>query len=136
MTDTILLPTDGSESASEATAHAIALAARTGATLHAVYVVDTRDVGEPALSSMAVVVDEDESRGYRVLEAVRQAAENHGVVVETRCCHGDPTEEIPALADAIEADLIVMGERGQTHEIQPGEVTRKLSQEDDRVVIA
>lgn len=133
--DTILLPTDGSESARQATAHAIALAARTGAKLHAVFVVDTRDLGEPALSSMEVLIDEYEDRGHEILQAVEETAARHDVSVETRCCHGDPIEEIVALADAVDADLIVMGERGETHEIKPGEVTRKLSREDDRVVV-
>ena len=136
MTDTILLPTDGSEHARRATAHAVALAKQHDATLYAVFVVDTRDLGEPALSSIEVLIDEYEDRGRDILDEVRDAAAKHGVTVETRCCHGVPAEEILDLANSIDADIIVLGERGETHEKQPGEVTRKLKRKDGRVVVA
>lgn len=136
MTSTILLPTDGSAHARRATAHAIALAARRDATLYAVFVVDTRDLGEPALSSVELLIDEYEDRGRDILAEVEAAAMEYDIPVETRCCHGDPAKEIKALADSIDADLIVLGERGETHDIQPGEVTRKLKRSDRRTVVA
>lgn len=136
MTDTILLATDGSDHARRAAAHAIALAAREGADLHAVFVVDTRRHGEPALSSLEVLIGEYEDYGREVLGEIESTAENHDVPVETRCCHGDPEAEILALADSIGADLIVMGERGETHEKLPGELTRKLRRKDDRIIVA
>lgn len=136
MTTTIVLPTDGSDAARQATAHAIALAARNDATVHALFVVDTRDLGEPALSSLELLIDEYEDRGRSILEQVEAVASEYDVPVETRCCHGDPSEEIIAYADAVGADLIVLGERGETHERLPGEVTRKLTEADRRVVVA
>jgi nucleotide-binding universal stress UspA family protein len=135
MTDTILLGTDGSADAQRATGHAIAVAAREGATLHAVFVVDTRQLGEPALSSVELLIDEYEDRGWEILNGIETAAAEHGVTVETTCCHGDPAEEIRRLADAISADLIFLGRRGETHEKLPGKVSRKLSREDDRVIV-
>lgn len=136
MADTIVLPTDGSTNAQRATAHAIALAKSEDATLHALFVVETRDTGEPALSSMEMLVSEQEDRGREVLSAVAEAAQRHGVQVETTCCHGDPTDTIGEFADEVDADLIVMGERGQTHEHREGTVTRELRRDDDRVVVA
>ncbi|MCU4719662.1 universal stress protein [Halapricum hydrolyticum] len=133
--DTVLVPVDVSEHAQRAAAHAIALAQREGATLHALYVVDTREMGEPALSSMEIVIEERKERGWKVLAAVAETAERHGVPVETICCHGDPADEIRAVADEIDSDLIIVGKRGETHEHRGGTVTRELLREDDRVVV-
>ncbi|QSG07306.1 Nucleotide-binding protein, UspA family [Halapricum desulfuricans] len=130
-----MVPVDVSEHAQRAAAHAIALAQREGATLHALYVVDTREMGEPALSSMEIVIEERKDRGRKVLAAVAETAEKHGVPVETICCHGDPAEEIRAIADEIDSDLIIVGKRGETHEYCEGTVTRELLREDDRVVV-
>ena len=135
MVETILIPTDGSEHAQRAAAYAIALAEREGATLHALYVVNTDDLGEPALSSAEIVVVEEEDRGQKVLEAVAKAAENRGVPVETCCEHGKPARAIKEHADEMAADLIVLGKRGETHERREGTVTRKLRREDDRVIV-
>ena len=136
MVETILLATDGSEHARRATAHAIALAKRADAALQAVFVVDTRDLGEPALSSVELLIDEYEDRGRAVLAEIEAVATQHGVEIETRCCHGTPLEEIQAMADAVDADVIVVGERGETHEIRDGEVTRALRERDRRVIVA
>ncbi|QSG13005.1 Nucleotide-binding protein, UspA family [Halapricum desulfuricans] len=134
MVETILIPTDGSEHGQRAAAYAIALAEREGATLHALYVVNTDEFGEPALSSTEIIVAEEEDRGRKVLSAVAEAAGRRGVSVKTTCCHGIPEETIEAHADEIGADLIVLGERGQTHERREGTVTRELREDDDRVV--
>jgi nucleotide-binding universal stress UspA family protein len=136
MVDTILLATDGSEHAQRATAHALALAKREQAMLEAIFVVDTRELGEPALSSVEILIDEYEDRGREVLREVSEAAEKHDITVEMRCCHGVPSQEILALADAVDADLIVIGERGETHRIKEGEVARALRRADDRVIVA
>ena len=136
MVETILLPTDGSEHARRAAAHAIALAAREDAELQAVFVVDTRELGEPALSSVEVLIGEYEDRGRAALDEIEAAAQKQGVRVETRCLHGTPVEEILSMAEDVEADLIVVGERGETHEIREGDVTRKLRELDRRVVVA
>ena len=134
MVETILVPTDGSEHGQRAAAYAIALAERADAVLHALYVVDTDEFGEPALSTTEIVVAEEEERGREVLSTVAEAAGRRGIPVKTTCCHGVPDETIEAHADEVEADLIVLGERGQTHERRAGTVTRELRDEDDRVV--
>ncbi|QSG10533.1 Nucleotide-binding protein, UspA family [Halapricum desulfuricans] len=125
---------DGSEHAQRAAAHAIALAQRDGATLHALYVVDTREMGEPALSSMEIVIEERKDRGRKALAAVAETAERHGVPVETTCCHGDPVDEIRTVADEIDSDLIIVGKQGESHKYREGTVVRKLRRDDDRVV--
>lgn len=135
MVETILVPTDGSEHAQRAAAYAIALAEREDATVHALYVVDTDDFGEPALSSAEIVVVNEEDRGRKVLEAVAKAAENRDVPVETCCEHGEPASTIEAHANEVGADLIVIGKRGATHKRCEGTVTRTLRGEDDRLIV-
>lgn len=136
MVGTILVPTDGSRHAQRAAAHAIALAEREDATVRALYVVDTDDFGEPALSSTEILVTDEEQQGRAVLEAVATAARKRDVPVETKCAHGKPVETIKAHADDIGADLVVLGERGETHELREGTVTRKLRRDDDdRIVV-
>lgn len=141
MVDTILIPTDGSEHAQRAGAHALTFAEREGATLHVLFVVETKDigtseVGEPALSSTEILTHEREEWGRRVVEAIAEIADTRGVPVETTVCHGDPAETIPEIADEIDADLVFVGERGETHDHREGTVTRALRREDDRVVVA
>jgi nucleotide-binding universal stress UspA family protein len=115
MYETVLVATDGSAPANRAVTHALEEAERHGATLHAIYVVDTDRYAEPALSSTELATNEVEAWGNEQLEEVRGRAESTGVEVETHCCHGKPSVEIVEYADAIEADLIVLGYQGHSH---------------------
>ncbi len=115
MYDTVLVPIDDSDDANRAAHHAIEQAKRFGATLHSLFVVDTRLYGEPGLSSTELVVDDLEDEGQALLAGLADTADNHGIDVVTRCCHGLPHEEIIAYADEMNADMIVLGYQGQTH---------------------
>ncbi|MEF8839315.1 MAG: universal stress protein, partial [Haloarculaceae archaeon] len=53
----------------------------------------------------------------------------------TRCCHGTPNDEIIAHADDVEADVLVMGYRGQSHEKRIGSVVDRVLREIDRPVL-
>ncbi|MFC4357861.1 universal stress protein [Halobium salinum] len=129
MYDTILVPVDGSDPSNRAVEHAFELAERFDAAIHAIHVVDTHRYGEPALSSTELVVDELEARGHDLLEELMDRADNIGVAVEPRVCHGDPADEIVAHADAVDADLVVVGFQGQSHR-RPG----RLGSVADRVL--
>lgn len=115
MYETILVPIDGSDGSNRAIEHAFELGDRYDATVHAIYVVDTRLYGEPGLSSTELVVGEIEDHGNDLLADLAERASNRSIEVETRCCHGIPDEEIVTYADEIDADLIVLGYQGQTH---------------------
>ena len=126
MFETIVVPLDGSERASKALAHAIEVADKHGAELHVVSVVDTRLYGEPALSTLELAVDELEDEAHdRIQDAVERAKARELAVV-TRCCHGVPHDTIREYADAVDADLVVMGYRGETHEKKMGSVARRV----------
>ncbi|WP_336002723.1 universal stress protein [Halorientalis halophila] len=138
MYDTILVPIDGSDGANRAIEHGLELAERFDAALYAIFVVDTRLYGEPGLSSTELVIDEIEDTGHGYLTDFAERADNHGIEIETRSCHGVPQEEIVTYADEVDADAIVMGYQGQTHEGrgQIGSVVDRVLQDATRPVFA
>ena len=109
----ILVPTDGSDGSRRAIEEAVGMAELTGATLHGLYVVDTRDYNTLPESKWLDLEDELRAQGEDALDVVRDAAES-GVEVETRIERGIPHEEILAYAEAEGIDLVVMGTHGRT----------------------
>lgn len=107
----LLLSTDGSEFSAGATRIAIQLAKDYGATLHIMTMVMTNPEYEAIAPQL---VEKAEQEAKTVLEAVRQQCEAIGVASEMRIQHGtEPAEETLAAAEAISADMIVMGRRGK-----------------------
>jgi nucleotide-binding universal stress UspA family protein len=103
----VLVATDGSDGSAAAVEHALGVAERTGATLHALY------VGE-----------EDDGVAGRVLDRVAERVEAAGEAATARdetapspvtaVRTGTPHEEIVAYAEEAGCDLIVMGTHGRT----------------------
>lgn len=109
--DDIVVALDGSDPSERAATLALTTAERFGATIHAVYVVDTtvyhlQDVprsivgllrrgGETAISDYLAEVDEVNVSSTKAL------------------LQGTPAEEILTYADGVGADLVTMGTRGQ-----------------------
>ncbi|MCU4801783.1 universal stress protein [Halobacteria archaeon HArc-gm2] len=115
MYDTVLVATDGSGSANRAVTHALEQAEQHGATLHAIYVVDTDRYAEPGLSSIELETAGVEDWGNEQLNEVAERGDSLGIDVVTRCCHGKPNVEIVSYADEIDADLVVVGYQGHSH---------------------
>ncbi|WP_158854627.1 universal stress protein [Halorhabdus sp. CUG00001] len=107
MTTEILVATDGSERAEPVTTRALELAARIEATVHVLYVVDTRRYGEPALSSVEIVIDQCEDEGKQHVQTLIEDGKRRGIDVEGHCRRGDPTDEIVAMAAEVDVDLVV-----------------------------
>ncbi|MFB6200972.1 MAG: universal stress protein [Halorhabdus sp.] len=103
----ILLPTDGTEQAIERIERALDLASDKDASVHALYVVDTQRYGEPALSSVEVLIDNFEDKGRDHLASLVAQGQRKGVHIEGQCRHGDPAEEIVEAADELAVDLVV-----------------------------
>mgnify|MGYP006287265207 CR=1 FL=1 len=118
MYDTILVPIDGSDPANRAVEHALTHAREYDSVLHAMYVVETNRYGEPALSSTELVIEELEEYGQNLIERLMDRADNEGITVEGICRHGTPHEEILKYADEIDADLIIIGYQGHSHDIE------------------
>jgi nucleotide-binding universal stress UspA family protein len=117
MYDTILVPTDGSEHADAAIERALDLAERYGATLHALFVVDTSypyaDFETPPVNWSAVT-DAMEGQGEAATATVRERADERGVSIETEVRQATSVHRmILDYADEHDVDLIVMGTRGR-----------------------
>lgn len=112
MYNKILLPTDGSEGMEIVIDHALQVARRDDATIHALYVVDTATMGRlPMDTSWEAVSGLLQEEGQRALDAVREAAE--GIAVDGKITEGAPSSEIVDYADAEDVDLIIMGTHGR-----------------------
>lgn len=113
MYDTILVPTDGSEAAMKAVDHAVDLAAKYGATLHTLAVVDPTGFNTLDVDPSSVVVAmEREAR--RAAAAVESIAEEAALPIETAVVRGDPARTITTYATDSDVDLIVMGTHGRS----------------------
>ncbi|MBV0925240.1 universal stress protein [Halomicroarcula limicola] len=122
MYDTILVPTDGSTVAEVAVSHAVDIAEKYDATVHALYVVDPdwvnyslgseqidrlkqghfdemEDVEEDANEATGIVADAAADRGVETVEEIRV---------------GTPHDIISNYADGNDVDLIVMGSHGRS----------------------
>lgn len=107
MFETILLPSDGSECARTATAHAAALADYYDATVHVLTVMEAPegDVG----------VDEDrEAARDRAVGPIVADLRSAGVETASSIAAGLPEEEILATIEAVGADLVAMGTHGRS----------------------
>lgn len=117
MYDNVLLATDGSEGAAAAAEHALAIAEQNGATLHALYVVNTggkrltenvTDAGEVEASLEPLLEEE----GEETLADVERRANGAGVAVRPEIRRGRPHDEIVEYAAEAGIDLVVMGTHG------------------------
>lgn len=109
MTDLILLPLDGSPTAEQAAGRVLDIAAKRDAAIHALFVVDRRELGDPALCSTEALIMEYEDSGRDLLVDLERRAHERGVDLETRSCRGDPCEEICAAVASHDPDLTVLG---------------------------
>jgi nucleotide-binding universal stress UspA family protein len=109
----VLIATDGSAAASEAVRIGVELARDEGAEAIFVHVVTTADmVAMNGFGLMGYVPNEKTTWDEHVLDDARTVAEGEGVPTGTALLRGDPVFEIASHADAIDADLIVVGSRG------------------------
>ena len=114
MYDSILVATDGSEPATVAAEHAVALAASTDATVHALFVVDT-DTGWLTVSKADVrdsIREIGEAASEEALRRVETLATEAGVQFEPAVREGSPETEIIAYAQDADVDMIVLGTHG------------------------
>ncbi len=112
MYDDILVPTDGSPAAAAAIDHAVDLAERYGARLHALYVVDATAFASVDAGS-EMVVDALEQEGEQAVEVVREQGEAAGLEVQTTIVSGTAYRSIIDYIEAEGVDLVVMGTHGR-----------------------
>ena len=115
MYEHVLLPTDGSEPAAAAAWHALGIAGKYDATLHAIFAIDTgtswltvsKDEVHDALWELGQETSED------VLRDVQTAAVEADVELVTDVLEGPADERIVEYAGEFGIDLIVMGTHGR-----------------------
>ena len=122
MYKTIVVGTDGSETAGVAVQHAAMLAKTTGAALHIVHAYRAVLVGEAALSAtsggptidVAGVNAGIAEHAAGVCAHAVSGAEHGGVKAEAHSVSGDPCDALIEVARDVGADLVVVGNRGMT----------------------
>ncbi|GGM56697.1 nucleotide-binding universal stress UspA family protein [Halarchaeum rubridurum] len=114
MYDRILVPTDGSPESEDAIDEAMELAELTGATVVALYVVDTRDYSSLPESKWSTLQDELYAEGEEAVAAVAERGDEAGVAVEEVVAEGSPHEVILDTATEEECDAVVMGTHGRS----------------------
>jgi len=116
MYDRILVATDGSDRTRAAAAHALGLAERFGASVHALYVVDIRALSfdDEDFVGNDAIVDSLTDRGRRATEEIARRAEALGLDAESAVVQGTPSREIRAYATERDVDLVALGTRGQS----------------------
>ncbi|MFC6988142.1 universal stress protein [Haloplanus sp. GCM10025708] len=110
----VLVTTDGSDCAGDAAAHAVALADAHDATLHALYVVETRTGYDNAIVDPETVRVRLHEEGSEATAAIAERARTSGVDVVTAVAEGSPPDEILAYVAEHDVDVVVMGARGRS----------------------
>ncbi|NHN60272.1 MULTISPECIES: universal stress protein [Halorussus] len=111
MYDTVLLPTDGSDAMQTVVEHARDVAERRGADVHVLYVVDDRAFLTLDDDRVPNVTDRLREQGERATDETASAFDA-GLDVTTEIREGNPADEILAVADERDVDLVVMGTHG------------------------
>lgn len=110
MIDTLVIATDGSRSVGRAIDVAVDLAERFDAAVHALYVVDTREIDA---SPEAIRSELHEALEDLAAEALAGVTDRTDRRVATAVRKGDPAAEITAYARRHNADVVAMGTRGR-----------------------
>lgn len=128
MYDTILIPTDGSETAEAGLDEALEIAKLTEGTVHGLFVFDIGEYNTVPASDLVTTETELTERKEQAMAVVESRAEDMSVPVETTTVRGAPHQAILAYVDEHDIDLIVMGTHGRTgfdHFLR-GSVTEKV----------
>jgi nucleotide-binding universal stress UspA family protein len=119
MLKTIVVGTDGSQTAGRALQDAVALASSVGGTLHVVTAY--QPAGRARLKAEAEEAPEDLQWAIGpgedaeiTLQAATDATAGSGVEVHGHAVEGDPADAILRVAEDMGADVIVVGNRGMT----------------------
>jgi len=130
MYDTVLVPTDGSDTVEQTLPHALRLAADTNATIQVLYVVDTRAIHAADADEREAVEADLVDAGEEAVEVVADRAAAEDIEYETEVRRGTPDKEIVRHADEHDSDVIVIGTDGKT----PREKLQALGSVSERVV--
>lgn len=137
MYDTLLVPTDGSEAATDAAEHAYSIGERYGAAVHVLAVVERSESasivgrGDEKLEAL-------EERGTEAARRIVEAARARDVEAIGAVEVGDPDRAILGYADEHGVDMIVMSTHGRSGvgRFLMGSVTERVIRGGDVPVLA
>ena len=107
----VLVAADGSPTAKRAVEAAASLAAMSGGTLHIVTALTPKDVSDQHLPGEFRNLEND-GGGGALLQDLSFIAKTHGLEPVLHHTSGDPADAIIKTAAQIDADLVVVGNRG------------------------
>ncbi|AKB18050.1 MULTISPECIES: universal stress protein [unclassified Methanosarcina] len=111
----IVIATDGSANTRRAISYGIELAKLSGATVHALHVVNTSStISENWTAGKEIIYKIMMGDGEKAVSEVKEIGEEAGVEVRTVLLDGYPSDEIINFAEYNNVDLIVMGTLGKT----------------------
>ncbi|MFB6071178.1 MAG: universal stress protein [Halanaeroarchaeum sp.] len=113
MYDDILVPTDGGANVDRVVDHALDIAERRDARVHALYVVDTRSFLTLADDTKEDVVAELRADGERATADVTDRATEAGLESTAEIRRGDPAEVVLDYLFETDVDLVTMGTHGE-----------------------
>lgn len=121
MYDKILVPTDGSDTAEAAFEHAVELAKRYDAEIHALYVVDTDAMSitlgpeqvDRIMAGQFEGMGDIKQEAEEALDRVKAIAEENDVKCTTDIRGGRPHKKIGDCIDDSDIDAVVMGSHGR-----------------------
>ena len=123
----ILIPTDGSQPAWEASQHAVYLAKQCGASLYVIYIIEGGKAFKTGIHYRDAV-GEMIADGKKAVKKVEKLAKNTGVKCTTNVLEGDAVKTIIEYAQDNRCDLIVIGSVGigALEKVFIGSVTSKV----------
>jgi nucleotide-binding universal stress UspA family protein len=133
----VVVGTDGSATAAVAVRRAIEIARSSGAALHVVHAHTLAGVEKLAAAAepngysvdIGQLNQELAAEGRQVCARAVEVAQRAGVAAEAHPCSGDAAGEIVATAERVDADLVVVGNRGMSglRRFVLGSVPNKIS---------
>lgn len=121
MYEHILVPTDGSEVAETAVDHAVDIAKKYDADIHALYVADTDKIAygvgaakvERVRQGDFEEMPELKKQAEEATSYVTDQGEKHDITVTTHLAGGKPHQQIADYVQSEDIDLVVMGSHGR-----------------------
>jgi nucleotide-binding universal stress UspA family protein len=139
MYDDILVPTDGSDPAAASFEHALEIADRFDATVHALYVVEAEAIAHEAPElPLGRLRETLRDEGETALDGLASLASDRGVEVSRALVEGVAADAILDYAAETGVDLIVMGTHGRRglDRFLVGSVTERVLRRADAPVLA
>jgi nucleotide-binding universal stress UspA family protein len=144
MISTILVPTDGSESAQKAARYAIDLAKQLKCSIIVLSIMDNRSLMAqtiPAPENARHIIEpiEDYLReaAEEYAKEIKKICDENGVRSKILVTSGHPAEEIAKEAESSNADLIVMGSHGRSALVAAflGSVTYSIIHQESKIPV-